>query len=314
MKVFYLLLSMIKGKDIVSIKDLKKEEIEEIFKVADTMVPYAEGNSLDILKGKILATLFFEPSTRTKMSFEASMHKLGGNVITFSDPKTTSFAKGETLADTIRMVDSYSDVIVIRHSYEGAAKLAAYFAEHPVINAGDGAGQHPTQTLLDLYTIKKEKRRLNDLNIGFVGDLKYGRTVHSLTHALAEFGANLYFISPKLLQMPDFIIREVSDSVKQVITDNLEEVIKDLDVIYVTRIQKERFGDINEYQKVVGSYIIDKQLLENAKEDVIIMHPLPRINEISTDVDDLPNAKYFKQAANGIPIRMALLSMVLGAR
>lgn len=305
---------MIKGKDIVSIKDLKKEEIDEIFKVADSMVPYLNGNSLDILKGKVLATLFFEPSTRTKMSFEASMYKLGGNVITFSDPKSTSFAKGETLADTIRMVDAYSDVIVIRHSYEGAAKLAAHFAEHPVINAGDGAGQHPTQTLLDLYTIKKEKGKLNNLNIGFVGDLKYGRTVHSLTHALAEFGANLYFISPAILQMPEYIVHEISEKVNHTITDNLEEVLKDLDVIYVTRIQKERFGDINEYQKVAGSYIVDKKLLESAKKDVIVMHPLPRINEISTDVDSLPNAKYFRQAANGVPIRMALLSMVLGER
>ncbi|MGC8564822.1 MAG: aspartate carbamoyltransferase [Thermoplasmata archaeon] len=305
---------MLKGKDIISIRDLSEREIYEIFDVAREMVPVAKGRSLDLLKGKVLATLFFEPSTRTRFSFETAMYRLGGNVISFADPKLTSLSKGETLADTIRMVDSYSDVIVMRHSYEGAARLASKFAEHTVINAGDGAGQHPTQTLLDLFTIWSHLGKLKDLNIGLIGDLKYGRTVHSLAIALSNFGANLYLVSPKGLEMPDHILREIKEKVRPKITDDLNSIVGDLDVLYVTRIQKERFPDIGEYMKIAGSYRVDLALLEKAKKDMIVLHPLPRIDEIAPEVDYTPHAKYFEQAFNGVPVRMAILSLVLGVR
>jgi len=304
----------LKGKDLVSIRDLSKEEIFYILKKADEMIPYAKGEKkTNILKGKILATLFFEPSTRTKLSFETAMYRLGGDVIGFSEPSMTSIKKGETLADTVRMVDSYSDIIVIRHSLEGAARLAAEFAEAPVINAGDGAGRHPTQCLLDLFTIMKEKGRIEGLKIALVGDLKYGRTVHSLAHALALFGAELIFVSPETLKMPKEIVRDCQDlGAEPKSLTNLEKAIKDVDVIYVTRIQKERFPDPTEYNRVVGSYKIDMSLLKHAKEDAIVMHPLPRVNEIDPEVDGTKHALYFKQAFYGVPVRMALLSSLLG--
>ena len=304
----------LKGKDLVSIRDLSKEEIFYILKKADEMIPYAKGEKkTNILKGKILATLFFEPSTRTKLSFETAMYRLGGDVIGFSEPSMTSIKKGETLADTVRMVDSYSDTIVIRHSLEGAARLAAEFAEAPVINAGDGAGRHPTQCLLDLFTILKEKGRIEGLKIALVGDLKYGRTVHSLAHALALFGAELIFVSPETLKMPKEIVRDCQDlGAEPKSLTNLEKAIKDVDVIYVTRIQKERFPDPTEYNRVVGSYKIDMSLLKHAKEDAIVMHPLPRVNEIDPEVDGTKHALYFKQAFYGVPVRMALLSSLLG--
>ncbi|MGC8585120.1 MAG: aspartate carbamoyltransferase [Thermoplasmata archaeon] len=305
---------MLKGKDIVSIKDFSEKEIFEIFEVAKEMIPYAKGKENDFLRGKILATLFFEPSTRTRFSFETAMQRLGGGVLSFADPKSTSLSKGETLADTIRMMDSYSDVIVIRHSYEGAARLAAKFAEHPVINAGDGAGQHPTQTLLDLFTIHNSFGTFKNLKIGLLGDLKYGRTVHSLAIALSNLGSKLYFISPKILGMPEHIMREIHEKEKPVVTDNINDVIGDLDVLYVTRIQKERFPDITEYMKIAGSYRVDLSLLEKSKKDLIIMHPLPRVDEIAPEVDYTSHAKYFEQAFNGVPVRMAILSMVLGVR
>ncbi len=303
-----------KGRDVVSIGDFTVEEIEGIIDYARKMVPIARGERKSkALDGKILSTLFFEPSTRTKLSFESAMLRLGGSVLGFANPKGTSATKGETLADTIRMAEAYSDVIVLRHPREGAARLAAKFSEIPVINAGDGAGQHPTQTLLDLFTIKTEKGTLSDININLVGDLKYGRTVHSLAHALAMFGANLTFTAPKDLQMPSHVIEKAERlGVKPKISYDLEESIADSDVLYVTRIQRERFPDLAEYEKVAGAYRVDSDLLEKAKEDMIIMHPLPRVNEIDPEVDNTPHAKYFVQAFNGVPVRMALLSMVLG--
>ena len=305
----------LKGRDLVSIRDLTKEEIFYILEKAEKMIPFAKGEKkTKALEGKILATLFFEPSTRTKLSFETAMHRLGGNVIGFSEPAMTSIKKGETLADTIRMVDSYSDIIVIRHSLEGAARLAAEFAESPVINAGDGAGRHPTQCLLDLFTILREKGRIEGLKIALVGDLKYGRTVHSLAYALALLGAELIFISPETLKMPKEIVRDCQElGAEPKSFTNLERAIKDVDVIYVTRIQKERFPDPTEYNRVVGSYRIDIDLLKHAKEDVVVMHPLPRVNEIDPEVDKTKHALYFKQAFYGIPVRMALLSLLLGA-
>jgi len=303
-----------KEKDIISIKDFSKKEINYILDFAEKMVPYAKGEKYKkVLNGKVLSTLFFEPSTRTRLSFESAMNRLAGKVIGFSDPTGTSQKKGESLADTIRMADSYSDAIVIRHPQEGAARLAAEFAEVPVLNAGDGAGRHPTQCLLDLFTIKTEKKKIGSNNIVLLGDLKYGRTVHSLAYALALYGANLTFVSPASLKMPKEVINECKDlGVEPVQTSSLEKVIKDADVLYVTRIQKERFPDAEEYNRVIDSYLIDNELLQNAKENLIIMHPLPRVTEIDPEVDKTSHALYFKQAFNGVPVRMALLSLVMG--
>ncbi len=303
-----------KEKDIISIKDFSKKEINFILKYAEKMVPYAKGNRYKkLLKGKVVSSLFFEPSTRTRLSFESAMNRLGGRVIGFSDPGGTSQKKGESLADTIRMADSYSDIIVIRHPHEGAARLAAEFAEAPVLNAGDGAGRHPTQCLLDLFTIKTEKKNIGKNKIVLVGDLKYGRTVHSLAYALALYGADLTFVSPKSLKMPKEVIRECNNlGVEPLQTTNLDKVVKNADVLYATRIQKERFPDAEEYNRVVGSYQIDNELLKNVKKNLVIMHPLPRVTEILPEVDKTPYAFYFKQAFNGVPVRMALLSLVSG--
>jgi aspartate carbamoyltransferase catalytic subunit len=305
-----------KEKDIISIKDFSKKEINYILDYAEEMISYAKGEKYkDLLKGKVLSTLFFEPSTRTRLSFESSMNRLGGRVIGFADPSGTSQKKGESLADTIRMADSYSDAIVIRHPHEGAARLAAEFADSPVLNAGDGAGRHPTQCLLDLFTIRSEKKQIKNKNIVLLGDLKYGRTVHSLAYALALYGARLTFVSPASLKMPNEVTDECKElGIEPTYTSNLEKTIKDADVLYVTRIQRERFPDAEEYNKVVGSYKINKNLLENAKENLIIMHPLPRVTEIHPEVDKTPHALYFKQAFNGVPVRMALLSLVMGGR
>jgi len=303
------------NRDVVSIKDFSKKEIEHILTYAKKMVPYAKGEKYtDILKGKILSSLFFEPSTRTRLSFESAMHRLGGRVIGFAEPSATSQKKGESLADTIRMADAYSDIIVIRHPQEGAARLAAMFAESPIINAGDGAGRHPTQCLLDLFTILTEKKNIKGNKIVLLGDLKYGRTVHSLAYALSLFGAELTFVSPETLKMPKEVINECKEfGGEPTSTANLEKAVKDADVLYVTRIQKERFADMAEYAKVKGAYRVDLDLLENAKKDLVIMHPLPRVDEIADEVDETPHARYFQQVWNGIVMRMALLSLILGA-
>ncbi len=303
---------MLAGRDIISISDLSIEDIFEIFRAAERLSNAATGRGIDLLKGRVLASLFFEPSTRTRLSFESAMAKLGGTSISISDPASSSLSKGETLADTIKIIDSYSDVIVIRHPKDGAAKLASRFAEHPVINAGDGAGQHPTQTLLDLFTMWKEKKEISGLNVGIVGDLRYGRTVHSLAIALVRMGANLFLISPEELAMPSHLLRAISVESSPKISNSLERIIPNLDVIYATRIQKERFPDEAEYLKVADSYKINAKLLSKGKEDVIVMHPLPRVNEIDSEVDSTKYAKYFDQAKNGIPVRMAILSKILG--
>ena len=304
----------LKGKDIISIKDFSKSEIDFILKYAKKMVPFAQGkNTTSLLQGKILSSLFFEPSTRTRLSFESAMNRLDGRIIGFADPTITSQKKGETLADTIRMADAYSDVIVLRHPLEGAARLAAEFAEVPVLNAGDGAGRHPTQCLLDLFTILTEKKNIEQQNIVLLGDLKYGRTVHSLAYALSLYGADLTFVSPKSLQMPKEMVEECRNlGVTPASTTKLEKVINKADVIYVTRIQKERFPDPEEYNRVVGIYQMNASMLSNVKKDMMIMHPLPRVTEIAPDVDRTTHALYFKQAFNGIPVRMALLSLVTG--
>jgi aspartate carbamoyltransferase catalytic subunit len=303
-----------KHRDIISIKDFSKEEIDYILDYAKRMIPYAKAEKhTTLLKQQILATLFFEPSTRTRLSFESAMQRLGGSVIGFADPTGTSQKKGESLADTIRMADSYSDAIVIRHPQEGAARLAAEFSDVPILNAGDGAGQHPTQCLLDLFTILTEKKKIKGNNVVLLGDLKYGRTVHSLAYALSLFQANLTFVSPDTLKMPKEVIHECKEfGVEPVSTSNLEKAIKEADVLYATRIQRERFPDAEEYNRVVGSYKVDNVLLQQAKEDLIVMHPLPRVVEIEPEVDTTKHAVYFTQAFNGLPVRMALLSLILG--
>jgi len=301
-------------KDLVSIRDLDKEQINYLLDLSEKMIPYAKGEKVKkMLDGKVLGNLFFEPSTRTKLSFESAAGRLGCTVIDVSEMSMTSMSKGETLADTIKMVDGYCDVIVLRHPHEGAARLAAKFSENPVINAGDGAGSHPTQTLLDLFTMRSAKGSLDGLNVVLVGDLKYGRTVHSLAEALTMFGAKLTLVAPESLQMPaDTFSHIVEKGCKPTKTPYLEDVIGQADILYVTRIQKERFPDPAEYQKVAGMYRIGNAILREAKSDMIVMHPLPRVDEILPEVDSTPHAKYFEQAFNGVPVRMALLCAILG--
>ena len=303
-----------KGRDVLSIADFSRKDIEFVLKAAKKMVPIARGERPSrALEGKVLAVLFYEPSTRTRLSFESAMKRLGGNTVGFADPMGSSVAKGETLADTIRIVESYSDAIVLRHPQEGAARLAADFTDKPVINAGDGAGQHPTQTLLDLYTIWDERGTLDGTRIALVGDLKYGRTVHSLTYALSNFDVDLTFVAPGGLQMPKEVVEHVRElGLPLSMTEDLGKVVAETDVLYVTRIQKERFPDPQEYAKVAGSYRVDLEILRNARKGLIILHPLPRRDEVATEVDRTPHARYFEQAFNGVPVRMALLSLLLG--
>jgi len=301
------------GRDVVSIRDFTVEEIAHILDCAEKMLPVAEGKKTSsALEGKVLASLFYEPSTRTRLSFESAILRLGGSALGFAEPGSTSFTKGETIADTIRMAESYSDVIVLRHPNEGAAKLASQFSTKPIINAGDGAGQHPTQTLLDLYTIRRDKGKIKDLNVVMVGDLKYGRTVHSLSHALAMFGANLTFVAPPLVQMPADIVEHLKElGAEPALSTSLGDTIEEADILYVTRIQKERFPDEEEYMKVAGAYKIDCALLRNAKDSLRVMHPLPRVDEIAPEVDKTSHAMYFTQAFNGVVVRMALLGLLL---
>ncbi len=299
-----------KSKDVISIYDFSKEELLYMLKVVRQVEQKPKNN---LLKGKILAALFFEPSTRTRLSFISAMEQLAGEVIGFSTANVTSIEKGESLWDTVKMIEKYADVIVIRHPLEGSARLAAEAASIPVINGGDGSNQHPTQTILDLYTIQKIKGKLDDLHVGFVGDLKYGRTVHSLVIALSHFNPTFYFIAPEDLQMPEVYLDELfQKKVKYYKTSDLARFNKELDILYVTRIQKERFPDPLEYEKFKDLYKIDDSFLQNVKKDLKIMHPLPRVGEIDKSVDKTPHAAYFEQAANGIPVRKALLALALG--
>jgi aspartate carbamoyltransferase catalytic subunit len=300
---------MFKKKHIISMRDFSREEIDAVLKRAESLEKKV--NPV-LLRGKVLANLFFEPSTRTRLSFETAMKRLGGEVLNLGSVEASSLSKGETLADTIRIIQNYSDVIVMRHPREGAARMAASISEVPVINAGDGAGQHPTQTLLDLYTIKRESS-LRNLKIAMVGDLKYGRTVHSLTYALSLYGAKIYLVSPEQLRMPDEIKKDLTERGCNVAeTQDIADVVNYVDVLYITRIQKERFPDPTEYKKIAGSYRVTIDTISNAKKDMIIMHPLPRVDEIDPAIDDTPHAKYFKQAYYGVPVRMAVLSLLLG--
>jgi aspartate carbamoyltransferase catalytic subunit len=300
------------GRDVISIKDFSREEIDYVLKLAQAMEPIALEGS-DMLKGKLLATLFFEPSTRTRLSFESAMHKLGGSAIGFAEAEIASVKKGENLADTVRVVENYADVIALRHPLEGAARLAAEFAKVPIINGGSGAEEHPTQALLDLYTAMKEKSKIDGLKIALVGDLRYGRTVHSLAYALSLYDIELYLVSPESLKMRREVLQTIEEKISVTQKTGLEKIVPLVDVLYVTRIQKERFPDPAEYAKVRGSYKIDLQTLKKAKEDLIILHPLPRIDEVAAEVDKTSHARYFQQVWNGIVVRMALLALILGA-
>ena len=300
-------------KHLIDIKDLSIIEIDELIKVAKDIMANQEKYS-DKCKGKILATLFFEPSTRTRLSFESAMLRLGGNVLGFSEASSSSTAKGESVSDTIQVVGSYSDIITMRHPKEGAPVVAAEKSIVPIINAGDGGHNHPTQTLTDLLTISCEKGRLDNLTIGLCGDLKFGRTVHSLITAMVRY-KNIKFIliSPEELKIPEYLKKEVLDknNIEYIETKDLEEYMKDLDILYMTRIQKERFNSEEEYIRLKDSYILDEEKIKSAKKDLCIMHPLPRVNEISVKVDNDPRACYFKQANYGKFIRMALILKLL---
>ena len=304
----------LKGKDILHGNQFSKKDIDGIIKVASNFEKgLKKKDSLTLLKGKILATLFYEPSTRTRLSFEAAMQRLGGGVISMGSVESSSVAKGETLTDTVRTISQYADVIVIRHPRTGSAKEAADAVPIPVINAGDGTGQHPTQALLDIYTIHKELGSLKNLVVSMVGDLKNGRTVHALVELLSLYQARFYFVSPGALRMPEEIISNLKEKGIEIVeTEDLMKAASESHLIYMTRIQKERFTDLSEYERVKGSYIVDGEFLKKLKKKITILHPLPRVDEITTEVDTYPGAAYFRQVRNGLFVRMALLAMVFG--
>ncbi len=297
--------------DVISIKDFQKEDIKFILEEAENLENVAKSEEKsDELAGKILGMMFFEPSTRTRLSFETSMKRLGGSCVGFAGSSHSSVSKGETLADTSKMFEAYSDALVIRHNLEGTSKFISDIVDVPVINAGDGAGQHPTQTLLDLYTIKRNFDKIKGLNVALVGDLKYGRTVHSLAYALGIFDAQMSFVSPNELKMPKETLHDLEkNNVKFYETDSIKDIIDEVDVLYITRIQKERFPDEEEYSKIKGAYLINQDLIKG--KDLIVMHPLPRVDEIATDVDNTKYNKYFEQAFYGVPVRMAILKNII---
>ena len=301
-------------ESIISMNDMSKEEILNILELARKIDETSDDEKLKFLYGKIIATLFFEPSTRTKMSFESAAQRLGAQVLQLPPVEQSSLKKGESFRDTIKMVEAYSDLIVVRHPLDGAARLADETSKRAIINAGDGSNQHPSQTLLDLYTILEEKGSSENLEIAFVGDLKYGRTVHSLVKALTHFNPKIYFIAPQILQMPQYLLDELDkNNIKYEVLEDFRDCLDKIDVFYMTRIQKERFPDIEDYEQVKGIYVINKEnILGKCKDDMIILHPLPRVDEISTDLDDTKHALYFKQARNGIPVRQAMMMTVLG--
>ncbi len=302
------------GKDIISVKQFSRPDLAYIFDVAHEMQEMVmRVGSFDLLKGKILANLFYEPSTRTSSSFTSAMERLGGSVIPINEVRYSSVSKGESLPDTVRTLEAYADVIVLRHPEIGSAALAAKYARKPVINAGDGTGEHPTQALLDLFTIKAELAKVDGLTVTMLGDLKYGRTVHSLARLLTLYNARLNYVSPEILRMPAEIVAEIGEKgIAQKEFRTLDEILPETDVLYVTRVQKERFTDPEVYDSVRNAYVLTPDVLVKAKSKMIVMHPLPRVGEISMDVDDDPRAAYFRQMEYGLYVRMALLAMVLG--
>ncbi len=299
------------GKDIISVRDLDKEKLETIFNATEKIIQLDPNQRREISRGQTLGYLFFEPSTRTRLSFQAAMALLGGTSLGIADVKSSAIQKGESLADTVRIMSLYSDVLVLRHTLDGSSRFAAEVSSKPVINAGSGTEEHPTQAIQDLFTIKKERKKIDGLKIGIVGDLKYGRTVYSLLYALRNYDVEVYLISPEALKIRPDSIYEIKKELSFTETTNIEEHIDDLDVVYVTRIQKERFPDEEEYLKVKGSYVIGLDMLQKMKDDAIILHPLPRVDEISTDVDKTKQAKYFEQAEYGKFTRAALLGLIL---
>ncbi|MDJ0664965.1 MAG: aspartate carbamoyltransferase [Acidimicrobiia bacterium] len=302
------------GQDILSVSQFDRDDLETIFAVAHEMYGIVERiGSFDLLKGKILTNLFYEPSTRTSSSFVAAIERLGGSVVQINNVTYSSVSKGETLEDTVRTMESYTDAIVLRHPEKGSAARAAAAAAKPVINAGDGPGEHPTQALLDAYTIREEMGTMDGLTVTMLGDLKYGRTVHSLAKLLTMYDVKINYVSPDILEMPESLVAEVDAAgIEQHATADLDEVLAATDILYVTRIQKERFEDPSEYDLVKDSYVITPETLSGAKERMAVMHPLPRVGEISTDVDSDPRAAYFRQMEYGMYVRMALLALVLG--
>lgn len=306
--------SRLAGQSILSVQQFSLDDLQEILRVAREMRTAVDlVGSIDLLKGKVLANLFYEPSTRTSSSFVAAMQRLGGSVVAINEVKYSSVAKGETLEDTVRTLESYTDAVVLRHPEIGASRRAAEAARKPIINAGDGAGEHPTQAMLDLFTIREELGRLEGLTVALVGDLKYGRTVHSLSRLLARFGVTLRLVSPASLQMPASVVDDLKASqTKMTVHTALDEVIGDVDVLYMTRVQKERFSDPEAYAKVAGSYVITPETMARLPEHAILMHPFPRVDEIDRACDADPRAAYFRQIANGLYVRMALLAMVMG--
>ncbi len=301
------------GKDILSVKQFSRPDLEYIFGVAHEMREMVTRvGTFDLLKGKILANLFYEPSTRTSSSFTSAMERLGGSVIPINEVRYSSVAKGESLPDTVRTLECYADVIVLRHPETGSAALAAQYARKPIINAGDGIGEHPTQALLDLFTIREELGLIDGLTVTMLGDLKYGRTVHSLARLLSLYSVHINYIAPEILRMPKEILDELPRTMAQVEYDTIDPVLAQTDVLYVTRVQKERFTNEADYDSVKGSYIISPEVMKAAKERMIVMHPLPRVGEISIEFDTDPRAAYFRQMEYGLYVRMALLAMVLG--
>ncbi len=305
---------MLKGKDILNTTQFSLQELNLIMDTAANFEKRVKcGEIIRNMEGQVVASLFFEPSTRTRLSFETAINRLGARVITVANAASSSVSKGETLADTIRTIDGYVDVIVMRHPMKGSAKIAADNATHPVINGGDGAGQHPTQALLDLYTIRKEKGVLDGHTVTFLGDLKNGRTVHSLGYFINLYKNKMIFVSPKSLKMPAEItaeLRSLGAEIEE--TEDVEKALSVSDIVYVTRVQRERFKNSEDYEKVKGVYIINREMINRAKKGITILHPLPRVDEISTDVDDYEGAAYFRQAHNGLYVRMALLALVTG--
>jgi len=300
----------LKNRNLVSIEDFNTEEKSYILDLAEG---FEKKTTQKILEEKVVATLFFEPSTRTRLSFESAASRLGAKVIGFTDSASSSVKKGETLKDTILTVSNYSDLIVMRHPLEGSARYASEVSPVPIINAGDGAHQHPTQTLLDMYSIRKTQGRLDDLQIAFVGDLKYGRTVHSLVFAMCDFGATFHLVSPVELKLPSYVKQKIKDlNLKYYQHTDLQDAVNEVDILYMTRIQRERFSDPIEYERVKNAYILNNDMLGSAKENLKILHPLPRVNEIDEDVDSNPMAYYFQQAENGVFVRQALLASILG--
>jgi aspartate carbamoyltransferase catalytic subunit len=299
-----------KDRSLVSIDDYTKEEQLKILDIAEG---FEAQPTQKILDDHVVATLFFEPSTRTRLSFESAASRLSAKIIGFTDAASSSVKKGESLKDTILTVSNYSDLIVMRHPLEGSAKYASEVSPVPIINAGDGAHQHPTQTLLDMYSIRKTQGKLENLQIAFVGDLKYGRTVHSLVFALCNFNATFHLVSPENLKLPSYVKQKIKDlNLEYHQYTDLQEAIEKVDILYMTRIQKERFSDPIEYERVKNAYILRNEMLENAKDNLRVLHPLPRVNEISEDVDPNPKAYYFQQAENGVYVRQALLAAILG--